>query len=272
LLFLESLGWVFLMRYFSWFFVNLIYAYDAPYMRWLTRSLVLADMTPYLVLFNLIVNSVTGFVGASFRPFLGTICKFQIIVSVFIFMGMLGYIDRYDSGKYEKLHFETVMLFGTTFSFALVGFTISTKVSSSRTRYNSLQGFGISMITSIVVISFLWYIWRHREYETMSYFYSLSITSMIIFYICLNANLLIKYRQLRFFENDAYYAFYSFQTDIFYYFWKYLIKSFRNKSASNKKIVDNDKVKSTIDAIKTSKVKTEPRRSKPKDGGKDIEV
>lgn len=232
LMFLSSLASLYIAKSFSLCAITIAYLYYGNSIRSYGRSFSIENFGILGHMLLAITYLLTGTVGYNFRPLLGIVFKVDLVIGMIAYWGILAYIDDYIAGQESKTYFEIALFFGGAYLFGAMGFAASIKMNKSQSRYNPFRGLGISVLGSSAGCITLYYLRWRRGYEAANIMYAVILCSVFLFYICVNSSFVLKHRQTKYFENDSYWAYFSFYTDILYRFWVDVLRIFKKKKTT----------------------------------------
>lgn len=100
-----------------------------------------------------------------------------------------------------------------------VTYTSSTIFKTKEGNYNWVLGFILMELSSAGVMAYFFFNVPNLTMSETRYYIFFGMLSVINFYIAYDSFLLLKFRSKKFFQSDAFYAFFTLWTDWMYFFW-----------------------------------------------------
>ena len=237
MMFLSSLASLYLIRTTPLFLIPFLYAYMPRTIRSFTSDVNLGYYGIISLFVSTLICIVTGSVGYNFRPLLSVVFKIEVFVSTFTHLALLTYIEKYVPGKVSTTYFEVLLFFGLAIWFSMLGFKVTIRLNASKVKFDFMRNFALCSVATAAGVLFMWFIWKFRRFTVVNFAYGGTLAIPVIFYVCVNSHFVLTYRQMSYFENDSYWTYFSFYTDIFYRFWRDVKRSlFKGKQKKRKAV------------------------------------
>lgn len=200
---------------------------------WLYR---LRKMTWVYILLSVMLKLTFAFAGHLLTKF-GLIFFFVDIY--FSFQNVLGlyfYFNVYLQTMYIHDGHYVICLIFILFANSLA-FVLSTLRNDKHYIYNYYFGFILMEISTLIVMVLFFSKYKIMTMGETRYYGIFIASSIINFYICINAHYLVNYRGKKFYENEYMYGYFCFWTDWFSSIWIDILD--KNKGHRRKTMIEH---------------------------------
>lgn len=223
--------------------VNFLILFDMVRARIWNRALNMKVFTWVFLSLSIILKFLGGFGNRIFKKVQFLFYFLDVIFTTMAYFGIYWFLEQKDSSTYKYTgHYLLVITF---MYFAMtLGFVFSTLVRTPREIYSVTAGFLMMPVftgTCLIIIRYTWTTLQLRPYEYVLIWLMSFIDTI---YLVLEARFMLTLRLKKLYDHEIYYAFFCYNTDIFFSFWVDLFKYRKQmKKKAKKKAKEKKKLK-----------------------------
>lgn len=167
----------------------------------------------------MVIKLSAGFFGSYFRDYCVYLYLIDLFLSSLFILGFYFYMQTALANNFNYylpyLVIYSLNLFASSFVFTITSF-FKNKVK----RYNYFTGFALMGMTNIIIVMSIYIFWKTSVNTFIMIDYIIILMSMLFFdiFLSINAYQIVNYRTDKYYDDDTFYCYFAFTTDLFSFF------------------------------------------------------
>lgn len=258
-LLIQSTGTLIFCYFILPFIITMFFEFKYPMAKKLYRFIrgdeIMWPMTISLILLKVFL----GFFGRFIRFTLPTLYVLDCIWTTIIVFNLLFWFDDYGATETGERYVEKLIIIIMMLFFSSTGIIIS-PIIIGNAPYNYYIVWGMTMLCSLSAIVLQVFIAINVNTPTVWYLECLLVIWMFNFYIIYNGELVVRYRNMKFHIDDAFWNFYSYHIDWCTYYLRDIIMNSKPVIKMQKIRKQREKeAKERLEAKKRKKLREQKR-------------